>query len=176
MQTARCSTGQALCFLYNRRHASGIGVGRVTPPCIIHLFTCVTCCWRINYLWTTLRAAAAHARTSRSEQIFMVEVWLIPNYVEVTQWSPWPRRDKKCASISVDLDNILDATAVLLLHAQAVSFRVYRPSVTTHCKHKMCGLLNIIKSGRNDYCPPRNPSNVNHKKLARGGNLGSEAI
>lgn len=34
------------------------------------------------------------------------------------------------------------------------------PSVTTHCKNKMHGLLNNIKSGLNNYCPPRNPANV----------------
>lgn len=58
-------------------------------------------------------------------------------------------------------------------HALELSlFWVYRPSMTTHCKNKTCGLLNNIKSGRNDYCPPRNPVNVSQEKWASSGGLG----
>lgn len=100
---------------------------------------CVACSRRINYLWTTLRVATAHTWSSRSEQIFMAEVWLILHYTEVTRRSSWPHGD---ASASVDFHiNILGAPSVLIygssscLYSEFIGYR-WPPTVKT--KHAAC--------------------------------------
>lgn len=176
MQTACCGTGQALCSLYNRSRASEIDRGgRVTLPRIIHLFMCVACCWRINYLWTTLHYMLPQ-RTPDHQDLSRFS-WRTCDWFWITPRLPGGARGR--TEIRRLLRHLWISTLTFLMPLQCsfhvfelFLFEVYRPSVTTHYKNKMRSLLYNIKSGRNDYCLPRNPVNVTQEKRARGGGLG----